>query len=233
MKIKTLKIDGIDISGREEQTIFEVARENNIFIPTLCYLEGLKPIGGCRVCLVEVDGKKLLPSCITKIEEGMEIRTDTEELRNYRKLIVELIFAERNHICSICVANGNCELQNLSVKLNIDHFEMPNKYPKCEVDMTHERFGMDHNRCILCARCVRVCSEIEGANTLDIMGKGSKARVFADLNQGWGSAESCTSCGKCVQVCPTGALFEKSKPIGYNKKRDFLTYLKVMRSNDL
>lgn len=228
MKIKTLKINGLDLSGREDQTIYEVAKEHGIYIPTLCHLQGLTPIGACRVCLVEVNNR-LLPSCVTKIEDGMEVLTETDEIKRYRKLIVELIFAERNHICSVCIANGQCELQDLSVDLGIDHFEIPNKYPKCEVDLSHERFGIDHNRCILCARCVRVCDEIEGAHTWDIKGRGFSAHVFTDLDKPWGASESCTGCGKCVNVCPTGALFEKNKPVGYSKKRDFLSYLSIMR----
>ncbi|MCX8084883.1 MAG: bidirectional hydrogenase complex protein HoxU [Calditerrivibrio sp.] len=231
MKIKTLTIDHLEVSGREDQTILEVAIEHNIRIPTLCHLEGLTPIGACRVCIVEIDGKRLAPACITKIEEGMKVITNSPEILEHRRLIVEMIFAERNHICSICIANGNCELQDLSIELKIDHFEMPNKYPKCEVDLSHEKFGLDHNRCVLCVRCVRVCAEIEGAHTWDIKGRGYDARIFTDFDEGWGKAESCTSCGKCVQVCPTGALFEKGKPVGARKKRDFLQYLKVMRSS--
>lgn len=230
MKIKTLTIDGIQVSGREDQTILEVAKEHGIHIPTLCHLEGLTPIGSCRICIVEVDGKRYLPACATKIEEGMKIISINQEIYEHRKLILEMIFAERNHICSICVANGNCELQNLTIELNMDHFNIPNKYPKCEVDLSHEKYGIDHNRCILCARCVRVCAEIEGAHTKDIQGRGYNARVFTDFGKEWGKSETCTSCGKCVQVCPTGALFEKGKPVGAKKKRDFLQYLKILRS---
>lgn len=230
MKIKTFTIDGIQVSGREDQTILEVAKEHGIHIPTLCHLEGISPIGSCRICIVEVDGKRFLPACITKIEEGMTIVTNNKEIYEHRRLILEMIFAERNHICSICVANGNCELQNLTIELNMDHFEIPNKYPKCEVDLSHEKYGIDHNRCILCARCVRVCSEIEGAHTKDIKGRGYNARVFTDFGKEWGESETCTSCGKCVQVCPTGALFEKGKPVGAKKKRDFLHYLKILRN---
>ena len=229
MKIKTFFIDGVELSGREDQTILEVAREHGIKIPTLCHLEGLTPIGSCRICIVEIDGKRFAPSCITKVEDGMKIVTNNSEIQEYRKTILEMIFAERNHICSICIANGNCELQNLTIELEMDHFEIKNQYPKCEVDLSHEKYGIDHNRCVLCARCVRVCAEIERAHTKDISGRGHKARVITDFAKGWGEAETCTGCGKCVQVCPTGALFEKGKPVGAKKKRDFLNYLKIMR----
>ena len=105
----------------------------------------------------------------------MEVRTDTERLREYRRMIVELLFAERNHICSVCVANGHCELQDLAVAVGMDHVRFDYLNPSCDVDISHERFGVDHNRCILCTRCVRVCDEIEGAHTWDVAGRGVNA----------------------------------------------------------
>src|SRR6476469_8219167 len=113
--VKTLKIDGRDFSAREHETILDVARQNGIFIPRMCELEGLSTVGACRLCLVEVKGSnKLLPSCVTRVEEGMEVTTTSERLQNYRRMIVELLFAERNHICSVCVSNGHCELQTMA-----------------------------------------------------------------------------------------------------------------------
>jgi bidirectional [NiFe] hydrogenase diaphorase subunit len=231
--VKTLKIDGRDVSARPEETILDVARENKIFIPRLCEMEGLSDVGACRMCLVEVKGSnKLLPSCVTHAEEGMEITTNSERLQGYRKMILELLFTERNHICSVCVSNGHCEMQTLGQKLDITHVHFPYRYPKLEVDASHERFSIDHNRCILCTRCVRVCDEIEGAHTWDIMGRGINARVITDLNEPWGSSQTCTNCGKCVQVCPTGALFEKGKSVAeMEKRRQFLPYLTLMRES--
>jgi bidirectional [NiFe] hydrogenase diaphorase subunit len=229
--VKTLKINGRDFSARPDETILDVARENKIFIPRMCELEGLTTVGACRLCLVEVKGSnKLLPSCVTHVEEGMEVTTNSERLDHYRKMIVELMFTERNHICSVCVSNGHCELQSMAQKLNIDHVRFPYRYPQVEVDASHDRFVLDQNRCILCTRCVRVCDEIEGAHTWDIMGRGIEAQVVTDLNQPWGSSETCTSCGKCVQVCPTGALSEKGKSVAeMEKRRNFLPYLTMMR----
>lgn len=232
-KIKTLKINGLDISGLGDQTILEVARENNIEIPTLCYVEGLSAIGACRLCLVEVVGTpKLLPACTTQIYEGMEILTESEKLKSYRQMILSMLFSERNHVCSSCVSNGHCELQAMVQKLDMDHILVPYLYPKVDVDATHEQYMMDHNRCILCAACVRVCGEIEGAHTKDIKGRGLGARIITDFDQAWGEAESCTKCGKCVQVCPTGALFEKGKAVAEQfKRRSFVNYLNVMRED--
>jgi bidirectional [NiFe] hydrogenase diaphorase subunit len=229
--VKTLKIDGRDFSARPDETILDVARENKIFIPRMCELNGLSTVGACRLCLVEVKGSnKLLPSCVTHVEEGMEVTTTSERLTHYRRMIVELLFSERNHVCSVCVSNGHCELQNLAQKLGITHVRFPYRNPKVEVDASHERFVIDHNRCILCTRCVRVCDEIEGAHTWDIMGRGVDAKVITDLNQPWGSSATCTGCGKCVHVCPTGALFEKGRSVAeMEKRRSFLPYLTLMR----
>src|SRR5215467_7766280 len=153
--VKTLKINGRDFSARADETILDVARQNNIFIPRLCELEGLSTVGACRLCLVEVkSSSRLLASCVTHVEEGMEVTTTSERLERYRKGIVELLFTERNHICSVCVSNGHCELQTMSQKLDITHVHYSYLYPQVAVDASHDRFVIDHNRCILCARCL-------------------------------------------------------------------------------
>jgi len=231
VRIKTLTIDGKEVSAREGETILQVARENGIDIPTLCYLEGLEPIGACRLCLMEVKGiNRLVPACVTQVEEGMEVVTNSERLIKYRQMILELLFSERNHTCSVCVVNGHCELQRLAQRLGVTHIRFPYRYPNLPIDASHERFVIDHNRCVLCTRCVRVCDEIEGAHVWDVMGRGINSRIIADLNQPWGTSEVCTSCGKCVHVCPTGALSEKGKAVAeMEKRRQFLPYLTVMR----
>lgn len=215
MAVKTLSVDGQLISAREGQTLLEAAREAGISIPTLCHLDGLNAVGACRLCLVEVNGR-LLPSCLTPVAEEMDVQTQTDRLQRYRKQIVELLFAERNHICSVCVANGNCELQSLAMRLGVDHLRYEPQEPECEVDLSHERYGLDHNRCVLCTRCVRVCDEIEGAHTWDVAGRGTHCRVITDLHQPWGDASTCTSCGKCVMACPTGALFHRGSSVSEN-----------------
>jgi len=231
--VKTLRIDGMDLSARADQSILDVARENNIAIPTLCHLDGLSEAGACRLCLVEIEGSpRLRPSCVTLVEEGMEVTTHSARLDKYRRMIVELLFAERNHVCSVCVANNICELQDLAKALGVVQIRFPYRYPKLFVDTSHERFTMDHNRCILCTRCVRVCTEVEGAHTWDVLGRGVNSHLIVDLEQPWGTSDTCTSCGKCVQVCPTGALFEKNKVGTHTRKnRDFLSYLNEMRED--
>lgn len=231
MSVKTLEIDGKMVTGRAGEAIFAVAWDHGIHIPRLCHIGGLSDVGACRLCMVEVEGqKKLQASCLTPVEEGMVVRTDTPKLKSHRKLIVELLFAERNHICSVCVANGACELQDLAVALGIDHTRLRYQFPSLPVDISHDRFGIDHNRCILCTRCVRVCDEVEGAHTWDVSGRGSASLIISDLGEPWGASDTCTSCGKCVQVCPTGALFEKGKTVGEMRKdRGFLKYIVTAR----
>jgi bidirectional [NiFe] hydrogenase diaphorase subunit len=230
MDVKTLVIDGINVSARADQTVLEVARENNINIPTLCHLDGLSDVGACRLCLVEVkNSPKLNPACVLKVEEGMEVTTSSDRLQHYRQTILEMLFSERNHVCAVCVANNHCELQSMAQSQGLTHVRLPYLNPKLEVDASHERFVSDPNRCILCTRCVRVCAEVEGAHVWDIMGRGIGSLLIADLHQPWGES-SCTRCGKCVQVCPTGALTDKSK-LGsdHPKYPEFLPNLEAMR----
>jgi bidirectional [NiFe] hydrogenase diaphorase subunit len=232
--VVTLKINGQDVGAQEGETILEVAQENGIFIPTLCNLAGLSPVGACRLCLVEIRGEaRLLPACIQQASEGMEVTTDSERLRRYRRTIIELLFAEGNHICSVCVSNGHCELQWLAEKLGVDHVRIPYFYPQRTVDSSHERFILDHNRCVLCTRCVRVCDEVEGAHTWDIKGRGIESQLIADLDTPWGSSETCTNCSKCVQVCPTGALVDKGRSAAeMTRHPEFLPYLTLMRKGE-
>lgn len=231
MSVKTLSIDGKMVTGLTGQTIFSVAWDNGIRIPRLCHVGGLSDVGACRLCLVEVEGqRKLQAACMTPVEEGMVVRTSSERLRAHRRMIIELLFAERNHVCSVCVMNGNCELQDLAAELGVDHVRLRYQFPRLSVDTSHERFGVDHNRCILCTRCVRICDEVEGAHTWDVSGRGAASLVITDLGTPWGQSDTCTNCGKCVQVCPTGALFEKGKAVSeMRKSRGFLKYIVTAR----
>lgn len=210
MSVRTLRIDGRDLAVPDGTTLLQAARDAGIAIPTLCHLEGLSPVAACRLCLVEVEGAgRLLPACITPASEGMVVHTATPQLQDIRRTVVELLFTEGNHVCAICVANGHCELQDLAVTTGMDHSRLPYRFPDRPVDLSHPFFGLDHNRCVLCTRCVRVCDEVEGAHVWDVGWRGEHCRIIAGLEEPWGAVDACTDCGKCVQVCPTGALFHK------------------------
>jgi bidirectional [NiFe] hydrogenase diaphorase subunit len=232
MGIVTLTMNGEQMSGHDDETLLAIAKQHGIDIPTLCHLEGLGDVGACRLCLVEVEGSnKLLPACTARPVEGMVVRTETEKLKRYRRTILEMLASEGNHHCAVCVSNHHCELQDLAVKLEVDHVRVPYLYPDKKVDATHPLFVMDHNRCVLCTRCVRVCHDVEGAHTWDIAFRGIQCEIIADLKAPWGNAESCTSCGKCVSVCPTGALFAKGSTVSEMQKRgDFVKYLVTARN---
>lgn len=227
MAVVTLTINDELVSAQEGDTLLSVLRERGIDIPTLCHLDGLSERGGCRLCMVEMVGAgRLQAACVTQVQEGIVVRTHSERLIKYRKMILELLFAERNHICAVCVMNGNCELQWEAAKVGMDHVRYEYLNPDLSMDVSHERYGLDHNRCILCMRCVRVCDEIEGAHVWDAMGRGVNSLVIIDLNQAWGTSQSCTSCGKCVQVCPTGALFSKGATVAeMEKQHNFLRWI--------
>ncbi len=207
MKEITLTIDGKQCKGEHGDTILTVARRNDVYIPTLCFLEGLTPIGSCRMCVVEVEkNPKLLTACTTPAQDGMIVHTQTETLSDYRKQLLELLFAGRNHFCMYCSQSGDCELQRLAIEHGMDHVRYPYLYSDFENDATHPEFQIDHNRCVLCLRCIRVCAEKVGAHTLDLKDRGWNAKIIADLGNKLGESETCVDCGACAQVCPTGTI---------------------------
>jgi len=227
----SIRIDGEYAYAASGQTILEAAHGNGKSVPALCYMKGLTSVGACRLCMVEVAGvNRLLPACTTLVQEGMSVTTESDKLHHYRRIALELLFVERNHYCAICVSNGHCELQALAQKLGVTSVRYPYSYPKLPVDVSHPRFVLDHNRCILCTRCVRVCSELEGAHVWDLMSRGVNAKIVCELDRPWGESRNCTNCGKCVQVCPTGAMAEKGWAVEeMAKNRDKVSQLAVIR----
>jgi len=217
----SIRIDGEYVPAQQGQTILEVARAGGKYIPTLCWLENISPVGACRLCIVEVSGVgRLLPACTTPVQDGMSVTTNSAKLAHYRRIAIEFLFSERNHQCAVCVSNNHCELQAMAQRLGVTNVRYAYSFPKLDIDVSHPRFVLDHNRCILCTRCVRVCSEVEGAHVWDVGSRGIRSMIVSDLNRPWGQSKTCTNCGKCVQVCPTGALAEKGFAVEEMVKQD-------------
>ena len=230
MAMATLNIDGVEVTVPEGTTILQAAKGIGIIIPTLCNLEGLTSYGGCRLCLVEIMGSpKLFPSCATPVSTGMEVITQSDKLKEYRKMAVQLLLSERTHICSVCVANDHCELQSLANQLGVDHVMFERDWTREEIDSTHDFLVIDRNRCVLCTRCLRVCNEIEGVHTLDLKLRGKDAQVIMDLDNTWVNSCSCTSCRKCAKVCPVGAIYIEGEPISHTKNKDIAQFISERR----
>jgi bidirectional [NiFe] hydrogenase diaphorase subunit len=225
-----LKIDGVEVTVSDGTMILKAAKDIGINIPTLCNLEGLSSYAGCRLCMVEIVGSpKLFPACATPVSSGMEVITQSERLREYRKMAVQLLLSERTHICSVCVANDHCELQSLANQLGVDHTMFERNWTREEIDSTHDFLVIDRNRCILCTRCIRVCDEIEGVHTLDLKLRGKDAQVIMDLDNQWVNSCSCTSCRKCAKVCPVGAIYIEGEPVSHTKRKDIAEFILTRR----
>ncbi|MBN1545141.1 MAG: molybdopterin-dependent oxidoreductase [Syntrophaceae bacterium] len=190
-------------------TILEAAREVGIDIPTLCHHQALSPIGACRICVVEIEGQKnLQAACAFPIYEGIVVKTESPRVVAARKVILDMLFAERNHYCPFCEMSGDCELQNLGYRYGINHWEFSTYRHPFPLDATRKYFIMEQNRCVLCQRCVRACSELVANHTLGLRQRGAQSMVHADANMPFVDS-TCISCGTCMQVCPTGAIVDR------------------------
>ncbi len=205
-----LTIDGQTVEVAEGTTVLRAAEKAGIQIPTLCDHPELHPYGGCRLCLVEVEGARTLqPSCTLPASPNMVVRTTTEKVHSARKFVLTLLFSERNHFCPYCqVSGGDCELQNAALAEGMTHWPLSPNYQPFAMDASHPEFILDNNRCILCRRCVRACGELVGNYTLGFEERGTRSFLVADFGTPLGQS-TCISCGTCIQVCPTGALIDR------------------------
>ncbi len=221
-QIVKLTIDGVECMATKGQYVIEAAKENGIFIPTLCNYEGVKPKGSCRVCTVKINGR-LMTACTTPVAENMEVENDIEEVEELRKAIVELLFVEGNHFCPACEKSGNCELQALAYRYKMMVPRFPYLFPQREVDSTNPKLIKDQNRCILCKRCIRVIKDDKDRSIFAYRKRGHEVEIGIDPKIGKELSDEVAI--QSMDVCPVGALLVKEKgfdvPIGerkYDKK---------------
>jgi iron only hydrogenase large subunit-like protein len=205
-----IEVNGRKIKTQQGELILDALRVNGIHVPTLCNLEGFKPSGACRICVVEVEGRNdLIPSCSYFVEDKMKISTHSARVIKARKTILELLLANHNDGCLYCDRGRWCKLQDLASELNVTERKFGELSVRKKIDNTSQTIIRDPGKCILCSRCVRVCEELQVVAALDFLNRGSRTQVGTVLDKGL-NYSACISCGQCILVCPTGALKERS-----------------------
>jgi [NiFe] hydrogenase diaphorase moiety small subunit len=206
-----ITIDGREIEARTGQTILEAADAAGIYIPRLCSHPELKPIGSCRVCTVVVDGRPQA-ACVKPVMEGMVIENDTADVLQHRRNIIDMMFVEGNHFCMFCEKSGNCELQALAYRFGITAPQYPFQFPEKEVDASHPDILLDHNRCVMCARCVRASQELDGKNVFQSIGRGFDRKIGVDGARDLADTDMAET-DRAAELCPVGCIIRKR--VGY------------------
>ncbi|MCG8572248.1 MAG: 2Fe-2S iron-sulfur cluster-binding protein [Spirochaetes bacterium] len=211
-------IDGKECIGDSGDFILEAAKKNGIYIPSLCNYEGVPPRGSCRICTVLVNGK-MMTACTTRVTEGMKIETETEELNDLRKAVIEILFVEGNHLCPACEKSGSCELQALAYRFNMDVPRFPYQFPDRDVEATNPKIIKDHNRCILCKRCIRGVKDEQGRSYFAFRKRGYEVEITIDTELANKMSDDLAQ--KAMDMCPVGAILRRgigfSQPIGSRK----------------
>lgn len=204
-------IDGVIVTALSGQTVMEAAQAAGIYIPRLCHKEGLEPYGSCRVCTITVNGRPAA-ACTTPVANGIAVESETDEIRAWRRTVIEMLFVEGNHFCMFCEKSGNCELQALAYRFGITAPKYPFLFPKRELDGSHPGIFLDRNRCVLCARCARSSRQLDGKAVFGFTGRGPERSVAVDSAAGLGGTDAAAE-DRAVAACPTGALLRKH--VGY------------------
>lgn len=208
-QIVNLTIDGIEVKAKKGSTILEAAKQAGIDIPTLCFLKDINEVGDCRMCIVEVEGRRgFATSCIQKVEEGMVIHTHTPNVLEARHTILDLIISNHKVDCLTCTRSGNCELQQLARKFNVTNIEFQGEKAEHKIDDVSPSIVRDFNKCILCRRCIATCKNVQKIGAIDCVNRGFESCISTVGNHSLNDV-NCTFCGQCIESCPTGALHEK------------------------
>ena len=209
MEMVNIKINGQSLSVPANYTILEAARSANIEIPTLCYLKDVSQTGSCRMCIVEVVGaRNLQAACVYPVSEGMEVLTNTQKVRDARKVNLELLLSNHDRKCLTCARNQNCELQKLADELGVTDITYMGERNEYDIDEVSPSIVRDNNKCVLCRRCVSACKTIQTVSVIDATERGFKTTIASPFNKSLGEVP-CVNCGQCIVACPTGALREK------------------------
>lgn len=223
-----LTINGRAVEVEEGTTILEAAKKINIDIPTLCFLKDVNEIGDCRMCVVEVEGRRgFATSCIQKVEEGMNVKTNTPQVIEARRIVLDLILSNHDRECLTCTRNGTCELQKLAEEFYVDEIKYKGDRNRHEIDDKSPAIVRDFNKCILCRRCVATCKKVQGIGAIDCTERGFSSTISTYKNESLNDV-NCTFCGQCIEACPVGALKEKDGTAAvWNALRDEDKYVVV------
>ena len=202
---RSVTINGRQVPVQGERNLLELIRTTGIEIPTFCYHSDLSIYGACRLCLVEIEGRGIVGACSTPPEGGMRIRTHSEELRELRKIALELYLANHDATCPTCLKSNDCRLQDLARQLGIDRVRFRSVLVRNPLDDSSPSIVRDPNKCVLCGDCARTCDEIQGIGAIDFAYRGHDAAVLPAFGKRLGDVE-CVACGQCTVVCPTGSL---------------------------
>lgn len=206
----TLTIDGKTVAIEGERNLLELVRKAHIDLPTFCYHSELSVYGACRLCLVQVEGRGIMGACSTPPEPGLKVQTTTPEIREIRKIAVELLLANHDQSCPTCSRSANCQLQSLALRLGVKKVRFKSVHKPAPLDESSPSLIRDPNKCVLCGDCVRMCAEIQGIGAIDFTHRGHDVTVQPAFGKLLGEVE-CVNCGQCASVCPTGALTVKSE----------------------
>jgi NADH-quinone oxidoreductase subunit G len=202
-------IDGVTVPIRDERNLLELIRKTGTELPTFCYHSDISVYGACRMCMVFIQGRGIVPACSTKAEDGMVVKTNTKQIQAIRRVIVELMLANHDQNCTLCPKSGECRLQSIAKQMGVSKIRF-NKIPNAQtVDTSSDAILRDPGKCILCGDCVRVCEEIQSVGALDFAYRGAETKVVTCFNRHMGEIE-CVNCGQCIKACPVGALTPKN-----------------------